>query len=1441
MRRVLLLSMLILTMLAMGSLVDLVQAAAGVSEFDSFYRTLMLGTTFASIGFVMIAASVAGNLAGLGNLPRVTGYIVAGVALGPHVLKVLSSGVVEDMKIFNTLAVALIALEAGLELRIDAIKKVGKSLLSIVLYKVPLSWLMIGGAFLLASPLMPASAGTLTTPMLISIALVLGSLGVGTSPAVSIAVISESAVKGRTPDIILSLAIFKDLVMIVMLAVSMAVAKVLLTEGAEMEVGIFLALGQKVFLSLVAGGILGSILIAYMRWIKWEVILVILIVAYGGVYISDLLHLKSLLVFIGAGFVVTNYSDLGHTLHKSLSLLALPVFIVFFTTAGAGLNLEQVWMVLPVAGILYVARALMLYVSVRLGGQLAGDSKAFSGNLWYGLISQAGVALGLLFIAMDELPAIRDPLEMVALALIALNLLTGPVLLRITLGRAGTVDGAPGGQRKGGRAPDALGGGTKGIMGGSQPAETLVEVPEEPYLKDVYDELYDELNAQIRYVKNAVIASWTDAAERRLRVLLVDAGQEQPSFHEAVRPIGMTRHAVELRGACRRLRDCLSELPGKSTHFIAFHHTELPMGASFEQKFLWLSQRILGGAGRAKRRVPVRLLARTTVEGTLVPCLSAMLVDLARTEATRIELLDRMNRDAHELKSEEERVALIRTRTQQIDLYCQEASGMLHNTLDAARQRCLFDLGRALRYSGTPVMRTREYVYVRVAARVDAAIKGLEKDGSGWDQVLVGVSGRARVRSVLLDIESALDWEMHTLIQKWASGARAQVLNLMSSVRGNLEAAIRRLSEESVGLNCEDMATLLDSIARGVDRAISTEALPRVDVLRQDEGGFVALSKHLHDMVDRLDETWTTVPHDYRIHDFTVPDTRFLSEVSLRSIARKHLARELEWAFDEADASSERLNDRVALRLGEVAAVVAYGLQTVSKELRAGGGLESSNARTLGVAQGSLVRAAKIASSVTKELEESLSSTPDTVRSVTHEAFQHTYQRALGESKDTTGFAKRGTLGKVNKLLLFTNATLQKSWKKGLGFVEDIYRRIIDSDAARDARVRVGIEKVSTSEISTDIQRFEPLPSQVDKLPYVLTKLFDPAALDTPQILVGAKEQRQMLDAAYRRYQEGRPVTMLLTGSAGSGKTSVAHVVMRRMTERRLIEAHLGPIERTETGFCSSVGAEAGAFEARTFDQLTEHLLEKRRTILLDGFEEVFERTAEGVAHIRRVLKLVASTRGMVCWIIAVNTPTARLLTRLCDLRAFFTDEIAFGPLDAEDIYEVIDARCRLSGFQIGWPEGRDAQAPFFQRLFPPRDDDARRRRYCERIAENADGNIRNALTLVVNGVVHVDNETMELEHIVPPRVTWFEQLGRDCHRILALVVVTGTTGREEALRSMRWAPERLDASISRLVNSGALVPMREQPERLQLRSGVWVSVVQELEARNLLLEGEDA
>jgi hypothetical protein len=210
---------------------------------------------------------------------------------------------------------------------VSSIRRVARSLLSIVLFKVPLSWLMVGGAFVAASGLLP---GDFTTSQRLAMGLVLGALAVGTSPAVSVAVIAESGAKGKTPDTILSIAVFKDIVMILMLAVALAFGNVLVDPG------VLLALGRKIALSLVAGAILGGALIAWMRWVRWELVLSLVIIGFGGTALAGVLRLKPLLVFISAGFVVANFSRHGHALHKPLSLLALPVFASPHPCRGRG-------------------------------------------------------------------------------------------------------------------------------------------------------------------------------------------------------------------------------------------------------------------------------------------------------------------------------------------------------------------------------------------------------------------------------------------------------------------------------------------------------------------------------------------------------------------------------------------------------------------------------------------------------------------------------------------------------------------------------------------------------------------------------------------------------------------------------------------------------------------------------------------------------------------------------------------------------------------------------------------------------------------------------------------------------------------------------------------------------------------------------------------------
>src|SRR6185436_3878891 len=68
--------------------------------------------TLAAIGFVILASFAIAELLAARGLPKVTGYILSGVLLGPWVGDVLTHAVVEQMGMFQTLAIGLIALTA---------------------------------------------------------------------------------------------------------------------------------------------------------------------------------------------------------------------------------------------------------------------------------------------------------------------------------------------------------------------------------------------------------------------------------------------------------------------------------------------------------------------------------------------------------------------------------------------------------------------------------------------------------------------------------------------------------------------------------------------------------------------------------------------------------------------------------------------------------------------------------------------------------------------------------------------------------------------------------------------------------------------------------------------------------------------------------------------------------------------------------------------------------------------------------------------------------------------------------------------------------------------------------------------------------------------------------------------------------------------------------
>jgi len=423
MRRLFIVALLFLLMSAMPYL-QLAEDAA----FDP--------KSLAALGFVLLAAYTLGEITGRFRLPKITGYILTGLLFGPYVINLFSVGVVEDIRLINSLAVALIALTAGAEMKLESLKAVARSLGWITLVKGVLILIAVTATVLAARSLIPFLAGA-SVPLTLSVGMIFGVLAIGTSPAATIAVINETQSRGRLSDITLGVAVAKDVVMVVLLAVAISLANLFSTAGARFSSSVLLTVGKELGLSAAFGALLGAIIIAYIRFIRAEMWLFIIAVIFLNTFMAERFHLGALLTFIVAGFVVQNFSKYGDQFIHPVEEVSLPVYVVFFSIAGAGLNLYALRLVWLIALILVAVRIVAIFAGTRIAVALAKENSVISSNAWLSFISQAGVVLGLATIVENNLPGLGGEIKTVVLGTIGFNLVLGPIAFKAALTRAG--------------------------------------------------------------------------------------------------------------------------------------------------------------------------------------------------------------------------------------------------------------------------------------------------------------------------------------------------------------------------------------------------------------------------------------------------------------------------------------------------------------------------------------------------------------------------------------------------------------------------------------------------------------------------------------------------------------------------------------------------------------------------------------------------------------------------------------------------------------------------------------------------------------------------------------------------------------------------------------------------------------------------------------------
>jgi len=331
-----------------------------------------------SLAFIIIIGLLADALFRRARLPGLVGMLLAGVLTGPYLLDLLSPEMMNVSGDFRRIALIVILLRAGFELRRDTLHRVGVSAVS--MSSIP-ALFEIAAVTVLAPPLLGLS---------LLEAAILGSILGAVSPAVVVPLMIDFMERGKgaekgIPTLILAASSIDDVFVIVIFTVLLG-----MYGGGQVNwVWQISTIPISIVLGILSGLAIGYVL--YLLFKRYDLkpprrTIIVMGAAIVLTWFEDILHgivpVSALLGVMAIGFIILEKQEtIAHIIAGKLKKLWVFAELLLFVLVGAQVNIHVAWKAgaagtLVIAGGL-AARSIGTYLSL-IGSGLNHREKIFA-------------------------------------------------------------------------------------------------------------------------------------------------------------------------------------------------------------------------------------------------------------------------------------------------------------------------------------------------------------------------------------------------------------------------------------------------------------------------------------------------------------------------------------------------------------------------------------------------------------------------------------------------------------------------------------------------------------------------------------------------------------------------------------------------------------------------------------------------------------------------------------------------------------------------------------------------------------------------------------------------------------------------------------------------------------------------------------------------------
>jgi Kef-type K+ transport system membrane component KefB len=384
-----------------------------------------------SLGLILLFALLVGHLVKVLRVPEVTGYLVAGLLVGPSVLGWVTQDNLQSLHVFSEVGLGLILFSIGGAFEFVRMRRIGRRVLTLTLAES-------------ASAAVLVTIGMLAIGQPWPVALLLGSIAVETGAASTLMVIRENNASGEFTDALTGVIGLNNILALVSFSLVAATVDVsLLVAGSELSAGgvaraIFPLVWQLVG-STALGFLVGLMLASWASQVveSGETLILLVGCVLLTVGVATAIGLSSLVASLAVGATLANLSTRSRRLFVALSRTDPPLYVIFFVLAGADLNLA----LLPSLGALG-----LVYVLCRAAGKLGGAwvaarridaPRPMQRFLGLSILAQAGLAVGLVLVTRERFPELAPTITTVVLGAIVIFEVAGPLSARFALDRTG--------------------------------------------------------------------------------------------------------------------------------------------------------------------------------------------------------------------------------------------------------------------------------------------------------------------------------------------------------------------------------------------------------------------------------------------------------------------------------------------------------------------------------------------------------------------------------------------------------------------------------------------------------------------------------------------------------------------------------------------------------------------------------------------------------------------------------------------------------------------------------------------------------------------------------------------------------------------------------------------------------------------------------------------